>query len=259
MGLQIEEPLPLPGLVLLKHCYRFINEDWQHLPRDDSPDQGFEVRLRESCVKKLVGWVVSQNREMNLGMGLVTASGVLHEIDIVAQHEPTMGILELKNRQAWPPEKNDVIVFFAKILDYLCHTPAVLRAHLVPIFLSSYTFEQSGLAACLGLGIHPVAPQLRPLPILRDSANRMAAEVDKGLSLSSEDALAFSDFCAKLANMSSLLAGADANRRFDYFNDLTVAVRASGEIDVQEMADEIRKLNSECNRLLQVFRIAKAG
>jgi hypothetical protein len=58
------------------------------LQRDGSPDGGFELKLRESCIVKMNGWVVSQHREMNLGMGLVTASGVLHEIDVVAQHEP---------------------------------------------------------------------------------------------------------------------------------------------------------------------------
>ena len=94
-------------------------------------DQGFEMKLRESCIGKLAGWVVSQHREMNLGAGLITASGVLHEIDVVAQHEQAMGILELKNRPGLPPEKNDVIVFFAKILDYLCCTPALLRSYLV--------------------------------------------------------------------------------------------------------------------------------
>jgi hypothetical protein len=257
MHLRIEKPPPAPALDLLRRCYRFVNDEWQRLPRDGSADQGFEVKLRESCIVKLVGWVVSQHREMNLGMGLITASGVLHEIDIIAQLEPTIGILELKNRAGWPPEKNDVIVFFAKILDYLCFTPALLRAYLVPIFVSSYAFQQSGLAACLGLGIHPVAPQLRPLPILLDNANRMAAEMDRGLALSSADALAFDDFCAKLENMLSLLAGADANNRFDYFNDLTIAVRAVGGVAVEELADDLRLLNSECSRLIQVFMAAK--
>jgi hypothetical protein len=256
---QIEKSLPAPALELLRHCYRFVNVEWQHLPRDDSPDQGFEVKLRESCIAKLVGCVVSQHREMNLGMGLITASGVLHEIDIIAQREPTVGILELKNRAEWPPEKNDVIIFFAKILDYLCFTPALLRSHLMPIFVSSYAFQQSGLAACLGLGIHPVAPQLRPLPILLDNAKRMTNEMEKGVLLSSADALAFDDFCKKLENMSSLLAGADANNRFDYYNDLTIAVRAFGGVNVGELADELRILNSECSRLIQVFKAAKGG
>jgi hypothetical protein len=259
MGLRIETPLPAPALALLRHCYRFVCEEWQHLPRDDSPDQGFEAKLRESCVNKMVGWVVSQHREMNFGMGLITASGVLHEIDVVAQHQPTVGILELKNRAAWPPDKNDVIVFFAKILDYLCLTPALLRTYLVPIFISSYSFEQSGLAACLGLGIHPIAPQLRPMPILLDNANRMITEIDKGLAVSSEDALALDDFCAKLTNILSLLAGADANNRFDFFNDLTIAVRSFGGVDVDEVADDLRLLNSECSRLIQAFKEARGG
>src|SRR5262249_23781080 len=143
MALRVEKPAPPAALVLLRHCYRFVNEDWQHLARDESADQGFEMKLRESCLKKLDGWVVSQQREMNLAMGLTTASGVLHEVDVVAQREPTVGILELKNRADWRPEKNDVIVFFAKILDYLCLTPALLRSYLVPIFASSHPFERS--------------------------------------------------------------------------------------------------------------------
>lgn len=255
----IESPTPRLGLDLLRHCYRFVNEDWQHLPRDGSADQGFERSLRESCIAKLVGWIVSQPREMNLGMGLITASGVLHEIDVVAQHELTVGILELKNRAEWLPEKNDVIVFFAKILDYLCLSPILLRSYLVPIFVSSYPFEQSGLASCLGLGIHPVAPYLRPLPILIDNANRMLSEKDNGLVVSSGDSLALDDFCAEIRNMVSLLAGADANARFDYFNDLTIAVRAFGGVAVAELADDLRVMNAECSRLIQVFRAAKGG
>jgi hypothetical protein len=79
------------------------------------------------------------DRDMDDADAARPASGVLHEIDVIAQHEPTVGILELKNRAGWAPEKNDVIVFFAKILDYLCYTPALLRAHLVPIFVSPFS------------------------------------------------------------------------------------------------------------------------
>lgn len=257
MGLRLENPVPNSALVLLRHCYRFVTDDWQHLPRDDSPDQGFEVKLREGCITKLPTWVVSQHRELNLGMGLITASGILHEIDVVAQREPTIGILELKNRADCLPDKNDVIVFFAKILDYLCLTPMLLRSYIVPIFISSYGFEQSGLAACLGLGIHPIAPLLRPLPMLFDNASRMTVEIESGISLSPQDTLAFDEYCAKLNRMNSLLAGADANARFDYFNDSTIAVRAFGGIAVTELADELRSLSGECSRLINVVKIAK--
>src|SRR5207249_2028948 len=86
MALRINKPLPDAALALLKHCYRFVNADWQHVPRDETPDQGFEPKFRDSCVQKLSGWVVSQHREMNLGGGFLTASGVLHEIDGVMQN-----------------------------------------------------------------------------------------------------------------------------------------------------------------------------
>ena len=59
--------------------------------------------------------------------------------------------------------------------------------------------------------------------------------------------------------MASLLAGADANARFDYFNDLTIAVRAFGGVAVAELADDLRAMNAECSRLIQVFRAAKGG
>jgi hypothetical protein len=259
MAPRVQNPLHPQAVTFLRYCYRFVNEDWQHLPRDESADQGFEVKFREGCVTKLGGWVISQPREMNLGAGLSTASGVLHEIDTVVQNEPVVGIVELKNRATDPTEKNDVIVFFAKILDYFCLTPALLRLRIVPVFVSSYAFEHSGLAACLGLGIHPVAPQLRPLPILIDNAKRMLVERDKGVTLSSENDGAFDDFCSHLSRMSSLLASADVNSRFDSLNESTIAVHASGGISVGELADELREMNGECARLIEVFRAVKRG
>ena len=63
---------------------------------------------------------------MRLGDGLDTASGVYHEVDIVAQTSDLIAILEIKNRHGHPPDKNDVIIFFAKILDYLALNPTLL-------------------------------------------------------------------------------------------------------------------------------------
>jgi hypothetical protein len=144
-------------------------------------------------------------------------------------------------------------------LDYLCHTPSLLRTRLVPIFVSSYGFQQSGLAACLGLGIHPVGPQLRPPIVLLENTNLMTHELKNGLSLTPADVLAFDDFRSKLKNILSLLEGADVNNRFDYLNDLTVIVHAFGNVDVDDLANELRTLNSECSRLIHVFKAAKRG
>jgi hypothetical protein len=74
---------------------------------------------------------------MHLTGGLSTASGVLHEIDLVAQNVDVVAVLELKNRLAYPPDKNDVIVFFAKLLDYLALNPVLLHREVIPMFIST--------------------------------------------------------------------------------------------------------------------------
>ncbi len=258
MRLRVEDSLSPSALTLLRRCYQFVNTEWQHAQREALPDQGFEMRFRDSCIVNLKGWVVSQNRELRLGCGLDTASGVLHEVDIVVQFDGLMGILELKNRHGWPPEKNDVIVFFAKIIDYLALNTSLLRRDLLPVFMSCFAFEQSGLGACLGLGIHPVAPQLRPFPLLVENVRRMAVELDGGVSVSTEDEGCFEDFCATLNRLSVTLAPMDINRRCDYLSDASMVVSAVGGLRTCALADEFRTLNAECSRLIGVFRAAKS-
>jgi hypothetical protein len=243
-------------MAMLRHCYRFVNEDWQHLDREQIPDQGFEQKFRESCVLKLPGWIVSQNWELNLGSGLLTASGVLHEVDVVVRNEPFRTIFELKNRQASPPEKNDVIVFFSKILDYLSLTPSLLKQTLIPVFISSVAFEYTGLAACLGLGIHPIAPSLRPVPLLVYNVRFLEAELEKGLVLPPEEADAFDDFCVALGRFSDMLAPADLNQRCDILNENTITIRAVRVGETGQFGDQLRSLNAECSRLIGVFRDA---
>ena len=81
--IRVEDELPMPAVNFLRHCYRFVNEEWGHTDRQDLPDQGFEASFRASIINGLSGWETSQEREMGLGQQLSTASGVLHEIDIV--------------------------------------------------------------------------------------------------------------------------------------------------------------------------------
>lgn len=243
-------------MALLRHCYRYVNEDWQHVDRQPIPDQGFEEKFRESCVLKLHGWIVSQNWELNLGSGLLTASGVLHEIDVVVRNEPFRAIFELKNRQGSPPEKNDVIVFFAKMLDYLSLNTHVLKQTLIPVLMSSVAFEYTGLAACLGLGIHPIAPGLRPVPLLVYNIRLLEAELAKGVVLPPEEAAAFDDFCVAVGRFSDTIDPADMNRRFDMLNETTMTVRAVRVGQTVHLGDQLRSLNGECSRLIGVFKDA---
>ena len=254
-SIRVEEQLPRAAVDLLRHCYKFTSEDWQHADRLDLPDQGYESIFRASCINRMTGWEISEQREMRLGHEASTASGILHEIDIVAKHPDCNGIMELKNRQD-PPAKNDVVILFAKILDYLAMNPALLLKEMCPIFMSTTSFEVNGLAACLGLGIHAISPGLRPVPLLVDNAKRIEYEIKQGLQVPEETLERFDDFCAELNNMCLSLSDTWVGSRFGYRSESTLVLKAPPAPASPDMSHVLRQLNAECNWLLSSTREA---
>ena len=258
MNIQTDSYLPGTALQFLKRCYSFVNLEWQHIDREPTGDQGFEMRFRESCVRNLSDWTISQEREMWLGEGLDTASGVRHEVDIVAQTSDLIAVTEMKNRPANPTEKNDVVIFFAKILDYLALNPTLLRQEVLPAFMSGTSFEESGLAACSGLGIHPIAPGLRPLPVLVHNALIMNAEIGKGLPLPPETTDRFEEFCTGLNCLSSALDETWLTNRCGFHSEDTIILKAVGGLQTLALSRQLRQLNGDCTELLAEFREADA-
>lgn len=248
-------------LLVLKHSYRFVAHDWQHASRELLQDEGFEDRFRELAVLRLSsqGWRVSQRREMHLGQGIDTASGTLHEIDLTTLADGAMTVFELKHRFGALPDKNDVIVFFAKLLDFLAFNPSLLLHEVCPVFMSASGFETSGLAACLGLGIHPVAPDLRPFPVLVDSARRIEAEINRRSDLPRSAVEAVSDFVAGVNRMGLALDPTWLAGRCGFRSENTIVLKASGGYDVLAMEQEFRTLNGECTRVLSDLRASAGG
>ena len=256
-AIRVEDQLPQAAVDVLRHCYRFTSEVWQHADRLDLPDQGYEITFRTSCVVSLNDWQISEHREMGFGHEAGTASGVLHEIDVVARHPDCSAIMELKNRQD-PPAKNDVIILFAKMLDYLAMNPTLLLKEICPIFMSTTEFEVNGLAACLGLGIHPISPGLRPVPVLVDNALRIKYEVEqRGLQMPAEAVERFDDFCAELNNMCSSLSETWIGNRLGYRSESTIVLKVPPTPDTQALSQVLRRLNAECSWLLSSAREAK--
>jgi len=243
----------------LVRCYRFVAWEWPHAERIEVPDEGFEQRFRESCLRNLRSWSIADEREFNLGAGLDTASGVAHEIDIVARHPDLVAIMEMKNRSGAPPGKNDAIVFFAKVLDYLAMNPTLLSDDICLAFMSRHSFESSGLAACLGLGIHPVTPDLRPLPILIDNAVIMQQELDQGLPVPPESVARFDDFCAQLNRLSAGLNDTWLDNRCGYLSETSLVVNAVTPPDVALLSHLLREANGEGTEILNTFKAVKAA
>lgn len=256
VDLRVDYPSSDIEVHFLKCCCRFVNSEWQHIAREDVPDQGFEKRFRDSCMTHLTGWEISSEREMHFGYGIETSSGVLHELDIVAKHPNVTAVLEAKNRQGIFPDKNDVIVFYAKILDYLTFNPILLNKEICPTFMSSTSFDQNGLAACLGLGIHPVAPGLRPIPILIDNANRIKVELIKHVNINKDVYGRFDDYTAELNRLSLNLKDTWISSRCGSVSSNSIVVKAAGGLDVVELSHRLRALNADCSWLLQEVRKA---
>ena len=248
-----------PGLAFLKHCYRYVNRDWQHVVHEPLPDQGFEMHFRAASVLQLPEWQVSQEWELELGSQLQTASGVRHEIDMVAQHPDVMAVVELKNRAAWPPGKNDVIVFFAKILDYLAFNPKLLLSEVCPIFLTSGAFEETALAACLGLGIHPIGPGMRPLPVLADTLRRIGFELANGVQIAADARELWEDACAELNSLALQLTETWISARFGYQSDEQISLRRVGGLETVDFSRNLRRLNAHCTDAYAAVNSAKSS
>ena len=240
-------------LVFLRRCFRFVSVEWPHAERERLPDEGFEQRFRESCVQYLSGWAISEPRELRLGSGLHTASGVAHEIDIVARCSSATAILEAKNLGSMP-EKNDIIVFFAKIIDYLLANPELALNDLCLAFMSRNSFDSSAIATCLGLGINPVASDIRPLPVLVDNAIRMEASLRNGLVVPSETRDRIEDLCASLNNLGSTLSETWPDNRFGHLSEHSILVKAVRPPPTHEMVSQLRQANSDCIDLLHTLR-----
>lgn len=246
-----------PILIFLKRCFQFVSQEWPHAIREPVPDEGFEERFRDTCARRLRGWSVAPPREMWLGAGLETLSGTLHEVDVVAKTRRTTVVAELKNLGGGPG-KNDVIVFYAKVLDYLLANPDLAYDDVSLAFMSSVSFDQRGLSACLGLGIHPIASDIRPLPVLTNNAMLMQTELNRGLHIDSESLTRFEDFCANLNRVAFALRETWLDYRCDYISsDDGLLFRGVDTIDVDTLARELRQANSDWIAIYRAFQHAQ--
>lgn len=240
----------------LKGGYRFVKERWPHATKDEQlPDRGFEHRFRE-CVRDLPDWQVSDPRELHLGTGLHAASGTTHEVDIVALHPDVRVVVEMKNRGD-AVGKNDVVVFFAKVIDYVLANPRLALDGICLVFVCRASFDPRGLAACLGLGIHPICSKVRPLPVLGNTVDILVHSVCKGLNLPGDLGLRLDDLRAEVANLSVGLKGTWPDDRLDYRSDTMLSIRAVPPLDVDRLAKRLMRANSTCTDILQAARKAR--
>lgn len=246
-----------PAFDFLKGCYRFVAKEWPHAEREDLPDAGFERQFR-TFVRGLENWEVSDERELHLGAGYVPASGTAHEVDIVANRPEVRAIAELKNHSA-AVGKNEVIVFFAKVLDYILANPVLALKQICLAFVCRASFEPRGLAACLGLGIHPVCSKIRPLPVLKETVDLLIGEVRQGLHLPNDLERRLYDLCAEVNNLSIGLTDTWPDARLGYQSESILKIHRVPSIPASEFANRFTRANSTCSDVLAAARTIKSS
>lgn len=239
-----------PAFGFLKGCYRFVAKEWPHAEREDLPDEGFEHQFR-AFVRGLGQWDVSDERELHLGADYVPASGTAHEVDIVANRPEVRAVAELKNHSA-AVGKNEVIVFFAKVLDYILANPVLALKQICLAFVCRASFEPRGLAACLGLGIHPVCSKIRPLPVLKETVDILTRAVREGLRLPRDMERRLYDLHAEVNNLSVGLTDTWLDARLGYQSESILTIHSVPPIRATEFANRFTQANSTCTDILKV-------
>jgi len=186
---------------------------------------------------------------MQLGGGFGTASGILHEIDVVASHESLRFIWELKHWSALV-DKNCVVGFWAKLLDYLSAHPDLAAQENIPIFVTTGSFDEHGLAAALALGIAPVAPGIRPPQMLIRNLERLDLSLRANPEFGEAVAEQADEFRSGCRHLVAMLDGSAVSDRVGRLSDHAISLSSRPFEDGSAAVALLRSLNARCAELI---------
>ncbi len=160
MGLSVvHRPTPLAELVRRIQTY---TKKWPEPTRypgnaeicaTDS-DQGFERLLRECLDDALLPGQVSGIRDLGMGDGRTPAVVPRHELDLILRCDEGRFVIEAK---AWQAEagKEAVIVFLAKILDFMAAANVEPLGPIFAGFIALNGFSDAALRIMFACGLTP--------------------------------------------------------------------------------------------------------
>lgn len=148
---------------------RFLKITWPHAPRTiGERDQGFESTFRNHFWEKFHPDAISTVHDLKFGAGLSTLSGLNHELDLLARWANQEWVFELKNGGGSEINKEMLMVFHEKILDfYLANYGFLSDLRIMRGFLTGAAYINDNLRAyCAAWGIVLIDNELLPIPAL---------------------------------------------------------------------------------------------
>lgn len=147
------------------YSWLFVYKEWDKLKRMPVPDKGFEGCFREYLYRNLNFDVVSNERDMGLGLSYYSLSDTPHELDVVCVKERDLFIFELKHYEVNNITKEIVFTFLGKVMDFYLRNVEALSNYKITLFLVTINrnVDDSIRKLCVTYGIKLVEPSIMTL------------------------------------------------------------------------------------------------
>jgi len=150
------------------YSWLFVRREWERLRRMPVPDKGFEDQFRDYLYRKVNFDVVSDKRDMGLGLSYHSLSGNPHELDIVCSKGAELFVFELKHYEVSNLTKEIVFIFLGKVMDFYLANVRVLSNYKTSLFLITInnSVEDSIRKLCITYGVKLIEPPMMTLGVL---------------------------------------------------------------------------------------------
>lgn len=147
------------------YSWLFVYKEWDKLRRMPVPDQGFEVCFREYLYRNLNFDVVSDERDLGLGLSYHSLSDTPHELDVVCVKDRDLFVVELKHYEVSNITKEIVFTFLGKVMDFYFGNAEVLSNYKITMFLITINrnVDDSIRKLCITYGIKLIEPPVMTL------------------------------------------------------------------------------------------------
>jgi hypothetical protein len=144
------------------YSWLFVYKEWGKLRRMPVPDKGFEGCFREYLYRNLSFDVVSDERDLGLGLSYHSLSDTPHELDVVCAKDRDLFVFELKHYEVSNITKEIVFTFLGKVMDFYFRNAEVLSNYKITMFLVTINrnVDDSIRKLCITYGIKLIEPSI---------------------------------------------------------------------------------------------------
>ena len=155
--------------LVIYHSLYYLRRVWPHMPRtQEERDQGFERGFRKHIWCNLHPEMLSTVHDLSFASGLTTITGLRHELDLIARWGNEEWVFELKNGGGTDINKEMLMVFNEKVLDFYMKNHGFLSSsRIMRSFLTGASRVEDAIRAyCAIWGIVLVDNEMLPIPLL---------------------------------------------------------------------------------------------